>query len=660
MTVTAIKPALSSVQAPDELRELPGWLMWRYEHHDGEVKPRKVPYYVNGTKRHGVQGRPEDRQALTTFEAARTAAARRGYDGVGFAPMPEWGIVALDFDNCIKGGDIHPDVEAVVAGTYAEFSPSGNGIRAFMRGHLGNLKAHGEPYGFETFSSKGFVTFTGNRLDLCDVMGTANAISPVDDTTLAAIRRRFKRDEREAATHSEDVTDLSDDQVTAILDALDPDLPHQPWVTVGMALHHQYRGSDEGFDRWDEWSSAGSKYPGRDALRKRWESFGRNPAAKSVTARSLILMGKEAGVYVSATAPATAEEFEAVLADAQAQATVAAKPLRFQFVQAGQFASATALPWIIKGVLPQAGLAVIYGASGSGKSFAVLDMGMAIARGQDWRGRRVKQGRVAYIAAEGADGFRKRLAAYAQHYEAPLDDVPFCVLGAAPNLMEEKDTAHVVLGIKAAGGADVVIVDTFAQTTPGANENAGEDVGKALGHCKRIHEQTGALVVLVHHSGKDATKGARGWSGLRAAADAEIEVVREGDQRMLQLTKNKDGEDGQQWGFKLEVVQLGIDDDLDPITSCVVVEAEVMVKREPGKDYGPNERVVFEVLREFSQVQTSGIEVAAVVAESVRRMPEPEEGKRDTRKQRVRRAIETLCTGDTAPFWLDGQCISVC
>ena len=659
MTVASINPSITSVQAPDELRDLPAWLMWRYEHHDGETKPRKVPYYTTGKKRHGVQGRAEDRQALTTFDAARTAAARKGFDGVGFALMPEWGIVALDFDNCISGGAIHPDVEAVVAGTYAEFSPSGNGIRAFMRGHLGDLKAHGEPYGFETFSTKGFVTFTGNRLDLCDVMGTANVISPVDDTTLDAIRRRFKREDRAAVAHTEDVTDISAEQVAAILDALDPDMPHQPWLTVGMALHHQHRGSDDGFDAWDEWSAKGGKYPGRDTLRKRWESFGRNPD-KSITGRSLIKMGKEAGVYVSASAPATADEFEAVLAEVKAHAAVTAKPLRFQFVQASEFASTKGLPWIIKGVLPKAGLAVIYGASGSGKSFAVLDMGMAIARGLDWRQRRTKAGRVAYIAAEGADGFRKRLAAYALHQQADLTGVPFFVLGASPNLMEEKDAAHLVAGIEACGGADVVIVDTFAQTTPGANENAGEDVGRALGHCKRIHEQTGALVVLVHHSGKDATKGARGWSGLRAAADAEVEVVREGDQRMLQLTKSKDGEDGLQWGFKLEVVQVDVDDDLEPVTSCVVVEAEVPIgKAGGGKPMGKNEAVVFDVLREFSAVQTAGIEVAAVVVEAARRMPPPEDGKRDTRKQMAKKALLKLCEDDGLPFFLEGQEISV-
>mgnify|MGYP003346413027 CR=1 FL=1 len=108
---------------------------------------------------------------------------------------------------------------------------------------------------------------------------------------------------------------------------------------------------------------------------------------------------------------------------------------------------------------------------------------------------------------------------------------------------------------------DVVIVDTWAQTTPGANENSGEDMGKALAHCKGIHRATGAMVMLVHHSGKDASRGARGWSGLRAAADVELEVVRADEARSLTVTKLKDGEDGAEFAFRLESVVLGLDED---------------------------------------------------------------------------------------------------
>ena len=76
---------------------------------------------------------------------------------------------------------------------------------------------------------------------------------------------------------------------------------------------------------------------------------------------------------------------------------------------------------------------------------------------------------------------------------------------------------------------------------------------------------------------------------------------------------------------------------------------------------GPVEQVVNAVIQEFAIAQTEGIEVGPVIAESVKRLDPPADGKRDTRKQRVRRAVEALCNGDSAPYWLgDDGCIAVC
>jgi len=87
---------------------------------------------------------------------------------------------------------------------------------------------------------------------------------------------------------------------------------------------------------------------------------------------------------------------------------------------------------------------------------------------------------------------------------------------------------------------------------------------------KGLQSAVGGLVMLVHHTGKDATKGMRGHSSLIAALDAAIEVSRNGDQRSWQVAKSKDGEDGAAHPFKLEVMELGIDADGDPVTSCVI------------------------------------------------------------------------------------------
>lgn len=652
--VSRITPHLCDITPPPAIGELEGWVIWRFEDNPGK-KPRKVPYYANGGKRYGEQGSSRDLANLVTFEQAKEAAVRRGFDGVGFATCAQFGVVALDFDDCIKDGQIHPDVEPLLLDTYAELSPSGKGVRLFFKGDLGNGKAiRGGEYGMECFSTRGFVTFTGNMLAGTELAGNADVVSPLNEAARALHAQRFARSTEpvEIAT-SGDPAGLTTAQIEQCLAALPDDLHYDDWLLVGMAIHCETHG--EGFELWEDFSLKSSKYSNREYNEERWRSFGKNGGA-SVTGRTLVKLANDHGAKISLNSPASPDEFEDMVEEALDAAETTG--LRFTFEPVHQFSSATALPWIIKGVLPKAGLAVIYGASGSGKSFAALDMCFAIARGLPWRNKRTRQGRVAYIAAEGAEGFRKRLAAYAISNELDLADVPMTVLNAAPNLMEVKDAKDLAAGVLASGGADVIVVDTFAQTTPGANENAGEDVGKALGHCKRLHELTGALVVLIHHSGKDASKGARGWSGLRAAADAELEVVREGDFRAIRLSKNKDGEDGQLWGFKLEVVQLGVDEDLDPITSCVVVDAEIPVGGVSTKPLSKNQKIVAEVMSEIAESQTAGIEVGFVVAEVAKRMMVRDGVEADQKgnfKSRARTALNALCNGEDALYELDAE-----
>ena len=98
---------------PAELRALKGWLLWKSVHVAGESKPRKVPCYVDGTHRRGVQGSPGDRRRWATYdEAARVLADDLAgvYEGLGLVFSPDWGIVGLDFDHCVNAtGDVDAD-----------------------------------------------------------------------------------------------------------------------------------------------------------------------------------------------------------------------------------------------------------------------------------------------------------------------------------------------------------------------------------------------------------------------------------------------------------------------------------------------------------------------------------------------------------------------
>ena len=252
------------------------------------------------------------------------------------------------------------------------------------------------------------------------------------------------------------------------------------------------------------------------------------------------------------------------------QPSTTSASLSMRLMSADDLAGLPKMSWRIKGVLPERGLAALYGPSGAGKSFLVLDMLAAVAAGGRWHGYLCKPAPVVYVALEGEAGLAQRVAAYRQYHGGNLTNVHFLTAGfglLSPGAVT--DLAHLILN--AGGAGAVVCIDTLNQATPGADENTSADMGKAIAACKALQHLVSGLVLLVHHTGKTEGRGLRGHSSLLAALDAAVEITRDGDCRAWGLEKSKDGADGAAHGFKLQVVQLGIDEDCDPMTSCVVV-----------------------------------------------------------------------------------------
>jgi hypothetical protein len=304
--------------------------------------------------------------------------------------------------------------------------------------------------------------------------------------------------------------------------------------------------------------------------------------------------------------------------------------------------------WVIKGLMPQADLGVVYGASGAGKSFIMLELVMAIVRGIPWRGLRVRQGKVVYICAEGAGGFRNRVEAYCQHHGIDGGALPLLILDAVPNLLDVKQVKALAETIEQEPDVALIVCDTFAQMTPGANENAGEDMGLAIGHIRHVGRKVGAVTVLVHHSGKDAAKGARGWSGIRAAADFEMEVTRDGENRTLNTTKQKDADDQASWGFRLQEMIIAIDDDGDDVKSAVVVENDVHVEAgvrggsrvgAAKVKFGPWEQAVLDTYQELAV--GGDVLRTEIVLRAADKMDKPESIK--IRRATALRALKKLC-----------------
>lgn len=639
-------PDVAGITAPAPLRDLPAWLCWKRVLDTQTGKWRKVPMYAAGGRRQGRHGAPEDRRQLTTFDVALAAAQRRGLDGVGFALLEDWGLCAIDFDGCVADGRVvKPEVLQACEGAYVELSPSGTGLRAFVRGNFGNRKDH--DFGLEVFSTAGFVTVTGRALPIVGMLGLEDAVPDAPAALRTLVARQFGREDRpEVAGGSAAPLGLNDAQIRDCLDVLDAGMRHDPWLKVGMAVHHETGG--EGFDLWDQWSSRGGSYPGSAQLRSRWDSFGRG-GQRPVTAHFLVRLANENGAHVDMAALSLGD-FDVL--EAPPGEAAAGKPDRFAVIPDTEFMARPPPKWIVKGLVPEADVLVLFGESGAGKSFVALDIFGAVARGVPWRGLKTKRVKVVYVAAEGAGGFRNRLHAYQRHHgNAP----GIGVVHAAPNILQRDEVLALGKSIKAAGGAQVIVVDTLAQTTPGANENGGEDMGKALAHCRLLSRMLGdALIVLIHHAGKDASKGARGWSGLKGAADAEIEVSRTPAGRVIRASKQKDGEDGQQWGFDLVSVPIGQDEDGDVITSCVVGEAPVPAGQglKLGRKLGRWEQHVVDAIGEIAVAQNTGIEVEAVLTLAVEKDPKPEHG-RDTRRQHASRALKRLCDEPDSPYLVE-------
>ena len=134
-------------------------------------------------------------------------------------------------------------------------------------------------------------------------------------------------------------------------------------------------------------------------------------------------------------------------------------------------------------------------------------------------------------------------------------------------------------------------------------------MGRLIDHLAVLQEMTGAHVLLVHHTGKDTERGARGHSSLRAAVDTEIEISRSGNESVVKTKKQRDLEGDGRPAFTLETVVLGIDDDGDEVTSCCVRYAATSSGKPAGSALGPLQREVLRELADFLKAHGSEVDL---------------------------------------------------
>nr|WP_246506101.1 helicase RepA family protein [Kistimonas asteriae] len=236
----------------------------------------------------------------------------------------------------------------------------------------------------------------------------------------------------------------------------------------------------------------------------------------------------------------------------------------------------TRVDWIIKGYLPANTLGVVYGASESFKSFHVLSWAASIATGRQWNGVKCKYSPVLYVAAEGGIGASRRAKGWQitynnDHEVDNLFAVKAPVFIGSPNQVQalintvneiEKETGEKI---------STIIIDTLARCFGGADENKAADMNLFVAGCDKVRVETGATILVVHHTGKSAENGARGSSALRAACDFEYSIDRpeKGMLYVLKCTKVKDSEPPKAEAFQMNIRHLYTDEDGDDVTTLV-------------------------------------------------------------------------------------------
>jgi hypothetical protein len=231
--------------------------------------------------------------------------------------------------------------------------------------------------------------------------------------------------------------------------------------------------------------------------------------------------------------------------------------------------------YLVKGILPRTGLAVVWGPPKCGKSFWVFDLVMHVAIGRKYRGRRVQQGRVVYLALEGGSGFAARIEAWKRRcLDGHKHAVPFFLLDTPLALVA--DHGELIAAIREQLHDEppaVVTIDTLNRSLTGS-ENKDEDMGAYIRAADAVRVAFNCLVIIIHHCGV-ANNRPRGHTSLAGADDAQIAVQRDKEGIITATVEHmKDAEAGAVIASKLEPVELGNDDDGDPISSCIIVATE--------------------------------------------------------------------------------------
>jgi len=258
--------------------------------------------------------------------------------------------------------------------------------------------------------------------------------------------------------------------------------------------------------------------------------------------------------------------------------------------------------WLIKNYLELDSTTLLYGASGSGKSFVAVDMACSIATGTSWQGHDTEEGAVFYIAGEGHSGFKKRFRAWQQENNVTLQGKPLFLSQTTVGLPDDEGLKKLIheidlLVAETEHKPKLIILDTLARCLIG-DENFAKDIGGFIQALDTLRLKYGCCVLTVHHTGHTEANRARGSSALKAAMDTELSLKDIKGTIELSVTKQKNHEAPSSLHFKLQQVDLGND-----LNSAVMTSTDKPITKDSGK-IGKNELILLNALQELQATTT--------------------------------------------------------
>lgn len=402
-----------------------------------------------------------------------------------------------------------------------------------------------------------------------------------------------------------------------------PDISRPEWLPVLGAVYAATHGSSAGLELADRWSAGGEKYkPGEvDRIWKTLSShksagtpyiaakageYGadlgaihhrHNPSSSHGVADISGLLGAaDSGDAKPEPAPHMAS---LAVSEAEERVRQRVSVLQSNTVSGDQVEPNLGNDYLVKHWLFRNETCVLYGPTNVGKTFVVLNIAHHIASHTDWNGNRVMGGPVIYLASEGGRALMNRMVALPGGPSADFH----LVTEAIDLFSDDIDVqaivrlCHDILGVGVSPA--LIVIDTLARSMGNADENTAKDMNVVYKRVDSIRRQTGASVLLVHHSGKDVDRGSRGSTSLPGAVDTVIVCGKKDGLRYIESDKQRNGENGLQAFFQLEPYVLGIDADGDEKTTCYAKFLEAEAAAGARKVKGKNQVKVLGLLEEF-------------------------------------------------------------